>query len=192
MCRWLSDAASAESKVAKRCRSSAAVIGQREGPASAAVMTNFLRSGVSEVSQEPSHRERNAATGSMENPQKTGEPVVLTTCCVWSLGPAACLTPWLSGWRPGSQPGLTLFFSESSSGFFLTEAPCWLLKRSCLAAECRAGLFSKAVMSNMEIISTSFALRYYICTHVIRWNVDFQITIDKNISWHVDVVERTD
>lgn len=73
MCGRLSDAASAESEVAKRCRSSAAVKGQREDPVSAAVMTNFLSPGVSEVSQDLTHRESNAATGSMENPPNKRE-----------------------------------------------------------------------------------------------------------------------
>lgn len=38
-------------------------------------------------------KERNAATGSMENTPKMGKPVVLTS--VWSLGPAGSQAEWV-------------------------------------------------------------------------------------------------
>lgn len=113
ICGWLSNAASAGTKVAKWRWNLTAVKGRRGGLVSAVVMTNFLCSEPSEVSHEPPQWEE-CMTGSMENPPKMGEPVVLTS--VWSLGPAACLALWLRGCRPESHAGLTVFFSGCCSG----------------------------------------------------------------------------
>lgn len=63
-------------------------------------MTNLLCLDLS-VSQEPPHRERNAATGSME--KRRGEPVVLMS--VWPFRLAGCFAYWQCGWQVGSQAG---------------------------------------------------------------------------------------
>lgn len=81
-------------------------------------MTNFLLPGLSEVSQGPPHKERNAATGSMENPK---EPVVLMS--VWSLGAAARLAEWVVLWITGRLDVVFLWmFSCFLGGAFFLSA----------------------------------------------------------------------
>lgn len=130
ICGWLSDAVSAESKVAKWRWDLAAVKGQRKGLVSAAVMTNFLCSDLSEVSHEPPQWEKCSDRFHGKPPKNGGtccfneRPVSWTGCLFGSLvewvlpriaGKLDCVFLWMLFW------------------FVLTG---WLLKLSFLIAEC--------------------------------------------------------
>lgn len=174
ICGWLNNTASTESKVAKRRWDLAVVKGRREGRASAAVMTNFLCSDLSEVSHEPPRGEKCSNRFHGKKTQ-TGEPVVLTS--VWSLGLAACLAHWLSGCRPKWQAGLTVFFSGCCSGLSSLRLLADCLK----GAEYWADFVLNSVLSNIEIISTTFVSHsIFTLVSCVRWNVDFLTTNDSN------------
>lgn len=150
-----------------------------------AVMTNFLCCDLSEVSHEPPQGEK-CSNRFHENPlhlppkkQKTGE-----TCCFnkrlvsWT----GCLFGSLAEWVPPQIAGrLDSVFLWMLFWFVLTQAPGWVLKRSCFIAEGWADFALNSALSNIEIISTTFVSHsIFVLVSRVRWNLDFLITNDDN------------
>lgn len=100
-------------------------------------------------------KERNAVSSSMKIP-KTGRLGGRVLMSVWSLGLAACLTHWLSGYRPRLLAGLMMFFVQCCSGWSSLRLLAYCYKIVLLQNAVLIFFFSNSVLSNMEIISTTF------------------------------------